>query len=209
MTEAANCSWRNHLSVGWGWRWHSAAEEYRHDLFELALLYLADLGILVVVCQILLPQLEAMCRELQRTVAESLKIAWKSFVRGLLKFLTLRISSCEKLLGWPLDVMTGLGEIRCWSGGGGRVWICWMWAGADGPEGPDGAVSGSGGNDENLILLETGTRGVTSRAGAATGAEISLTSQPTFLGQSHVCSSWLYISPPVQLSNKAPPKTQT
>lgn len=61
-----------------------------------------------------------------------------------------------------------------------------MRAGAEGPEGPDGCSVGS---DENLIRLWMGTRGVTSRAGAEMGAAISRTSQPTFRGQSHVCSS--------------------
>lgn len=82
-----------------------------------------------------------------------------------------------------------------------------MCAGADGPDGAEGGAKEP--TDENLTLEEIcGTRGVTSLAGAV-GALASATSQPTLRGQSHVCNSWLYIRPPVQLSSKAPPKTHT
>jgi hypothetical protein len=63
--------------------------------------------------------------------------------------------------------------------------------------------------DEKRTLDKTcGTLGVTALEGAD-GALTPAKSQPTLRGQSQVCNSWLYIRPPVQLSSRAPPKTQT
>ena len=135
------------------------------------------------------------------------------------------ISSCGDDLGWPRVVITGFGATLNGSGGGGSFcWTCWMCAGADGavgadgadgaegadgPDGADGADGADDPTDENLTLDNTcGTLGVTALEGAD-GALPPDNSQPTFLGQSQVCSSWLYIKPPVQLSCNAPPNTHT
>lgn len=84
------------------------------------------------------------------------------------KIITLTICWWLICVGCPLDVTTGLGDALGGGGGGGLFWtICWRVRWIDGAEGADCVT-------EDASELST-----------------LAAPHPTFLGQSHVCNSWL------------------